>query len=164
MGDGIPNKSKYDHCWQIRFYSKMLCTAAINTSNTIIEHRPVPAERHSSGLDSNSCYYVFNYSIQLFNFFSELSVSLSVKYVTRQRLLHRSAKAKRCVKRASAEVQRHAAAAALPAPLHPTLDRRPTGRPQTRSSRCEFFKKRVRRPSVHRQTDSRGMTSYCWRL
>jgi len=25
----------------------------------------VPAERHSSGLDSNSCYYVFNYSIQL---------------------------------------------------------------------------------------------------
>jgi len=25
----------------------------------------VPAERHSSGLYSNSCYYVFNYSIQL---------------------------------------------------------------------------------------------------
>jgi len=27
----------------------------------------VPAERHSSGLDSNSCYYVFNYSIQMGN-------------------------------------------------------------------------------------------------
>ena len=43
----------------------MLCTNAINTSNTIRTQKPVPAERHSSGLDSNSCYYVlpiaFNY-------------------------------------------------------------------------------------------------------
>ena len=30
----------------------MLCKNAINTSNTK-EHRPVPAERHSSGLDSS---------------------------------------------------------------------------------------------------------------
>ena len=36
-----------------------------STPVTRQEHRPVPAERHSNGLDSNSCYYVFNYSIQL---------------------------------------------------------------------------------------------------
>jgi len=35
----------------------MLCTNAINTSNTI-RTQTGPAERHSSGLDSNSCYYV----------------------------------------------------------------------------------------------------------
>jgi len=46
----------------IRFYSQMLGTAAINTSNTVTrqEHRPVPAERHSSGLDSNSCCCVIS--------------------------------------------------------------------------------------------------------
>ena len=46
----------------------MLCTNAINTSNTIRTQTgagATPAERHSSGLDSNSCHYVFNYSIQL---------------------------------------------------------------------------------------------------
>ena len=43
----------------------MLCTTAINTSNTTRTHGPVPvlpAERHSSGRYSNSCYRVFNYS------------------------------------------------------------------------------------------------------
>ena len=38
----------------------MLCTTAINTSNTIVS-RPTQtgaAERQSSGLDTNSCYYV----------------------------------------------------------------------------------------------------------
>ena len=42
----------------------MLCTNAINTPNTI-RTQTGAAERHSSGLDSNSCHYVFNYSIQL---------------------------------------------------------------------------------------------------
>jgi len=42
----------------------MLCTTAINTSNTI-RTQTGAAERYSSGLDTNSCYYVitiaFNY-------------------------------------------------------------------------------------------------------
>jgi len=42
----------------------MLCTNAINTSNTITTQTGA-AERHSSGLDSNLCYYVINYSNQL---------------------------------------------------------------------------------------------------
>jgi len=42
----------------IRFYSKMLCTTAINTSNTI--RTETGAERYSSGLDTNSCYYVIS--------------------------------------------------------------------------------------------------------
>jgi len=41
----------------IRFYSKMLCTTAINTSNTIRTQNGA-AERKSSGLDTNSCCYV----------------------------------------------------------------------------------------------------------
>jgi len=43
----------------IRFYSQMLCTAAINTSNTT-GTQTGPAERHSSGLDSNSCCCVIS--------------------------------------------------------------------------------------------------------
>ena len=35
----------------------MFCTNAINTSNTTTQTGA--AERHSSGLDSNSCYCVF---------------------------------------------------------------------------------------------------------
>jgi len=42
----------------------MLCTNAINTSNTITTQTGA-AEHHSSGLDSNLCYYVINYSNQL---------------------------------------------------------------------------------------------------
>ena len=44
----------------------MLCTIAINTSNTI-RRQTGAAEHHSSGLDTNSRYCVFNYSIQLQN-------------------------------------------------------------------------------------------------
>jgi len=44
----------------------MLCTTATNTSNTI-RTQTGAAERHFSGQDSNSCYYVFKYrpTIQL---------------------------------------------------------------------------------------------------
>jgi len=42
----------------------MLCTTAINTSNTI-RTQTGAAERHSSGRDSNLCYYVFNYGTEL---------------------------------------------------------------------------------------------------
>ena len=37
----------------------MLCTTAINTSNTI-RTQTSAAECYSSGLDTNSCYYVIN--------------------------------------------------------------------------------------------------------
>ena len=42
---------------RIRFYSLMLCTTAINASNTI-RTRTGATERQSSSLDTNSCYYV----------------------------------------------------------------------------------------------------------
>jgi len=43
----------------------MLYTTAFNTNT--IRRQTGAAERHSIGRVSNSCYYVFNYSIQLYN-------------------------------------------------------------------------------------------------
>ena len=45
----------------------MHCTTAINTSNTIRIQMVLP-KRHSSGQDSNLCYYIFNYSVIMPNF------------------------------------------------------------------------------------------------
>ena len=48
--------------------STVKCSAQLpSTPLTRQEHRPVPAERHSSGLDSNSCCCVISIEIQLKN-------------------------------------------------------------------------------------------------
>ena len=46
---------------------------------------PTPAKRKSSSRDSNSCYYVFNYSIQLWNLrFNIYCVGSDKRYVTNE--------------------------------------------------------------------------------
>jgi len=46
---------------------------------------PTPAKRKSSSRDSNSCYYVFNYSIQLWNLrFNIYCVGSDKLYVTNE--------------------------------------------------------------------------------
>ena len=47
------------------FFAYSDLSVAINTSNAI-RTQTGAAERHSSGQDSNSCYYVFNDSVQLY--------------------------------------------------------------------------------------------------
>jgi len=62
----------------------MLCTNAINTSNTI-EQRPVPAERHSSGLYSNSlpCNFMVCHNRTTWSYLANVGMSEQSLFLTK---------------------------------------------------------------------------------